>query len=156
MAKTRCLSPLPTTQEKGQVFIWLAVALPVFLVMAGWALDMGRALVFKAELTKACDIAASEVAKQISLEEAERTGSTKMVEDLSGRINAHIGANISATYGATITKIEYSISGGPGDPRYIHVQATARIPLLFMKVLGVHEGTVHAQGWGRIRGLHKG
>lgn len=143
-------------QEKGQIFIWLAVALPVFLVMAGWALDMGRALVFKAELTKACDVAASEVAKRISLEEAERTGNTKIVEDLSGRINAHIGANISATYGATITKIEYSISGGPGDPRYIHVQVTARIPLLFMKVFNVQEGTVHAQGWGRIRGLHKG
>ncbi|MBU4292842.1 MAG: pilus assembly protein, partial [Actinobacteria bacterium] len=52
----------------GNVLIFTAILMPLFILLIGLVTDIGRALVYKEELNKACMIAAEEACKKIDID----------------------------------------------------------------------------------------
>lgn len=132
-------------EERGQVTVLVVCFLPVFILLMGWSIDIGRVLAAKTELAKATDITAQEVAKEIDLNTASVTGE-----------QSYIIANESAEY--WLRKNLHGLNGGKlthvrieQDSKYIYVKSEAEVPLFFSALTGKTSTSIKAQAIGRLR-----
>ena len=68
-------------QNKGSVLLIVAILLPVFILLLGFVVDIGRAFLYKEEINKACMVAAEEASKCIDIEAAQEFGINKLADD---------------------------------------------------------------------------
>ena len=73
--------------EKGSALVLIVIVIPIFLLVTGMVIDIGRAFIIKEELNKACMIAAEEASKCINIDIAEEYG----INTLSTEYNKIIG-----------------------------------------------------------------
>ena len=137
----------------GTVLIMIAFLIPLFLILLGMITDIGRALVFKAELNRACMVASEEATKQINIDLAESSGENVLDEDYSKVIMEYFNKNIYQRSGHRIMGIDYEVFGGVSNPRYIRVGASVDIDCFFFKIIGINSIEIHSHGCGRIRSL---
>jgi hypothetical protein len=123
------------------------VFLPIFILLMGWSIDIGRILAARAELGKATDIAAREVAKEIDMTRATISGKQERI-DLSSSAEGWIKSNLQGLNGGTIDNVTLE-----QDEKYIYIEAEATVPLLFSALTGKTRTTIKATGIGRLRTL---
>lgn len=131
--------------ERGQGTVLIVAFLPIFILLMGWSVDIGRVLAAKTELAKATDIAAQEVAKEIDLSAAAATGEQK-----------HVFATESAQY--WVCENLHGLNGGrltrtsvEQDLKYIYVGSEAEVPLFFSALTGKTSTSIKARAIGRLR-----
>ncbi len=138
--------------EEGQTTIWVVMFLPVFILLLGWSVDVGRVLAAKAELYKACDIASHELAKEIDIGIAQNTGRNIFTINISSRASELVRKNIGNLSGGKL--ISVSATANPQvDPRLVVVRAKARVPLFFSQLAGFNLTEINCTGLGRIRSV---
>jgi hypothetical protein len=137
--------------KKGSTIVLVIILLPVFILILGMIIDIGRAFVLKEELNKACMIAAEEASKCIDIEAAEYSGKNNLSEEYSEVIKYFFHSNYQGNPYSRIKRLENDISGGSGNPKYIEVACEAEIDCFFLKIISIRNIKVHSEANGRLR-----
>ena len=141
------------TSQTGTVFIMLAFLMPLFMMITGMITDIGRALVFKSELNRACMIASEEASKQINMDLAESGGENILDADYGQVVVEYFTENIYLRECHRIKSLEYGVLEGISNPRYLRVNAVANIDCFFLKIIGINSIDIHSSACGRLKSL---
>lgn len=114
-------------------------------------IDIGRALACKAELNKACMIAAEEASKCIDIEAAQDLGINKLENNYSGIIYEYFDKNYVGNSSTAVTYLNHRVVGSVNNPKYIEVYCEAKISCIFLKIIGIDHILVHTKAHGRLR-----
>ena len=136
---------------RGSTLVLMIILIPVFLLIVGMIVDIGRAFVIKEELNKACMIAAEEASKCIDIGIAESSGTNNLSEEYSSTINSSFYNNYKDKSYSKINYLNHTISGGIDNPRYIEVLCEAEIDCFFLKLVSIDTIKVHSKANGRLR-----
>jgi hypothetical protein len=138
-------------KECGSVFVFIIILVPIFLMMTGMVVDIGRAFIIKEELNKACMIAAEEAAKCIDIDSAEEYGNNTLSNNYNEIINVFFYHNFPERDNCQINYLDHSVSGGTDNPRYIEVSCEAEVQCYFLKLVSIDSIKVHSMANGRLR-----
>ncbi|MGM0366694.1 MAG: TadE/TadG family type IV pilus assembly protein [Actinomycetota bacterium] len=138
-------------RQRGSVLVTIAVLMPVFILMIGFIIDIGRAFTYKADLNKACMIAAEEAAKCIDMQIAMDEGRTVLDEQFKDVLLQYFGNNIQKSRSLKLNSLDYEIIDSMDNPRFIRVFSEAEINCYFLKAVGIDIIRIHSSANGRIR-----
>ena len=131
---------LRRTDERGQVFVILAVTLVVLLGSAALVVDVGRAYLAKRHLQSSADAAATAGA----LELPDPVEARNFALNYSGRDGARNDNDKLPSVSATVTT--KCLSFAPCSPvNAVQVEQTTVVPTIFAKVLGIDHFTIRAK-----------
>jgi Flp pilus assembly protein TadG len=140
-----------------QALIWLTVAVPLFVSVAGLAIDGGVLLEERRQLQSVADGAARAGATELDMPRLRASGGTDVQLDptLAGRA-ALSYANQALHTGAqpwrSVPDVEVQIS-----PRRAHVTVQARLPTAFLRIAAINEVPVQADAFADVQyGIHDG
>lgn len=124
------------SDERGTVAVVFALTSLVLFLVAGMAIDLGRVYHTASRISASLDAAALAGAKGMRLENLNNAGVTTLTRqyfdiDFTGPAGA-------GTY-ATVTNFAVDINRNLGS---VGVTATARVPTLFVGLIGINEFTV--------------
>ena len=136
---------------RGSTLVSMIILIPVFLLIVGMIVDIGRAFVIKEELNKACMIAAEEASKCIDIGTAESSGTNNLSGEYSSTINSSFYNNYKDKSYSKINYLNHNISGGINNPRYIEVLCEAEIDCFFLKLVSIDTIKIHSKANGRLR-----
>lgn len=142
---------LANSSSQGSILITAAVLLPILIMLAGLITDIGRALSFKAEINKACMIAAEEASKEIDISIAQETGQNFLHERYGDIVNEFFFLNIQKKDNFSIERLDFQIPGPSSDPKYIVVSCTASIDCFFLRFIGIETVSINSRGYGRLK-----
>jgi Putative Flp pilus-assembly TadE/G-like/von Willebrand factor type A domain len=126
--------------ERGQVFVFLAVTLVVLLGSAALVIDVGRAYLAKRHLQASADAAATAGA----LELPDQVVAQDYALDYSGREGAKNDNDKLPPVSTTVTTKCLSLA--PCSPvNAVQVEQTTIVPTIFAKVLGIDSFTIKAK-----------
>lgn len=137
--------------NKGSTLALIIILIPVFLLIVGMVVDIGRAFVIKEELNKACMIAAEEASKCIDMEIAESSGTNNLSGEYSNIIDYSFYNNYKDKSYSKINYLDHNISGSINNPRYIEVLCEVEIDCFFLKLISIDSIKVHSKANGRLR-----
>jgi hypothetical protein len=141
------------SSNKGSVLITVAILLPVFILLAGFVVDIGRAFLYKEEINKACMIAAEEASKCIDIEAAQELGVNRLADNYPDIIYEYFYRNYNNDTGCTINYLDYNVIENIDNPRYIEVYCEADVSCFFLKIISINDITIHAKANGRLRAI---
>jgi hypothetical protein len=139
----------------GNVLIFTAILMPLFILLIGLVTDIGRALVFKEELNKACMIAAQEACKKIDIDYAQSSGNNILDSSFEQELFKYFEQNYRHKQNFILNYINYDISGGMDNPKYLEVRCEGQIKCMFLKIVGIENIKIHSQANGRLRSLRR-
>jgi hypothetical protein len=137
----------------GNVLIFTAILLPLFILLIGLVTDIGRALVYKEELNKACMIAAEEACKKIDIDYAQSSGNSILDSSFEQELFKYFEQNYRHKQNFILNYINYDIAGGTGNPKYLEVRCEGQVKCIFLKIVGIENIKIHSQANGRLRSL---
>src|SRR4030066_2491270 len=123
--------------NKGSILIIVALLMPLFILLAGFVVDIGRAFAYKEEINKACMIAAEEASKCIDIEAAQEFGLNKMVDDYSDIINEYFYRNYNNGSYCNINYLSYNITDSIDNPKYIAVYCEANVSCFLLNIISI-------------------
>lgn len=141
--------------SRGNVLIFTAILLPLFILLIGLVTDIGRALVYKEELNKACMIAAEEACKKIDIDYAQSSGSSILDSSFEQDLFKYFEQNYKPKQNFILNYINYDIAGGAGNPKYLEVRCEGQVKCIFLKIVGIENIKIHSQANGRLRSLSR-
>jgi hypothetical protein len=147
----------PNHRSAAQALMWMTVALPMFISLAGLAIDGGVLLTARRELQSLADGAARAGATQLDLGRLRASGGVDVALDQSlatDVADAYLRDSLihrtSDWLGATSTHVEV---GG----RRIHVLLTAPVHTAFLRIVHIDELSVSADAFADVQyGIHDG
>jgi len=136
--------------QKGFAIIYVAlIGAFVLIPMAGLAIDFGVVYNVKARLQTACDAAA--IGAGYLLHATTDLGNSTQYNTIINSAQQFFDANYGTTYmGSTITSYSAAATSSTSG-KTITVNATAKVPMLFMRVLGIANSTVAAEAASNVR-----
>lgn len=140
-----------SSSNKGSILIIVALLMPLFIMLTGFVVDIGRALMFKEEINKACMIAAEEASKCIDIEAAQEFGVNRLVDDYSDIINKYFYRNYNIDSGCIINYLSFNVMDSMENPKYIEVYCEANVNCLFLKMISIDNIAIHTKANGRLR-----
>lgn len=150
----RNMAPYSSRENKhaaGSVMTGMALLLPIFILVLGMVIDIGRSLAYKAELSKACMVAAEEATKTIDMITAQGQGINKLDEKYRMTASDFFYANIEDYENAGAEELEIEVFGAEDDPRSIEVRCTGSSKCFFLKIIGISDVDVTGKAIGRLR-----
>ena len=140
--------------ENGTVMVLAAFLMPMFLLLTGAAVDAGRAFVCKAELNKACMVAAEEASKEINMSAAQKEGLVSIdLEDFDNTISEYFNKNILPKENYHVRSLEVDILDSASNPRYVVIKCCTEVDCFFLKIFGIKSIFVNSGATGRLRRL---
>jgi hypothetical protein len=140
--------------NKGSAIIFIAILLPIFLLIIGMVVDIGRAFTCKEEINRACMIAAEESSKYINIEMAQNYGINNLSEDYTKEVYYFFNNNYSEKPNSRINYLGYSVQDSLANPKYIEVSCEAEIDCFFLKLISIENIKVHSKANGRLRRIN--
>ncbi len=137
--------------NNGSTLVLVALLLPIFILLAGMVIDIGRAFLYKEELNKACMVAAEEASKSIDLEAAQDYGINKLSDDYIDILEEYFYRNYKGSPDVSLNLITHNIIGNKDNPKYIEVLAEADVRCFFLKIISIDNITIHTKANGRLR-----
>ena len=138
-------------KENGSALVLTAIMIPLFFLIAGFVIDIGRAFLIKEEMNKACMIAAEEASKYIDIDAAEEYGINTLSDGYNNIIQEFFYYNFSERENFRINYLNHSISGGIDNPKYIEVSCEGEVNCFFLKLIAIEKIKVHSTAKGRLR-----
>lgn len=138
-------------KNKGSVLIIVAMLLPVFILLTGFVVDIGRAFLYKEEINKACMIAAEEASKCVDMEAAQTQGINKLEDNYPDIIYEYFYKNYQDSTGCSINYLDYKVIDSLDNPKYIEVYCEADVSCFFLKIISIDNITIHTKANGRLR-----
>jgi hypothetical protein len=137
-------------REKGFAFIYVTlVGALLLLPMAGMAVDFGMLYNIKARLQTAVDAAA--IGAGYMLHATTNIADPVQLAAIEADAQAYFTANFPTHYfGATVTSYNAVVTGSTAG-KTITVTASANVPMLLLRVLGIQQSTVGARAVSNVR-----
>lgn len=130
-------------EESGAVLAFVAVGMIVFLGMAAYSIDLGRAWFTQRELQRALDASVLAASQDLPDENAATITAHEYGPEATGKNPLKIATATTTTLVVEprcVTSVE-----GPCEPfNALHVQGTAEVPTIFAKIFGIDTMTVRA------------
>jgi Flp pilus assembly protein TadG len=145
------MSPKPQIEgrESGAVLVLVAGSLVVLLLFSGMTIDLGRAYILKAQLSKAVDGAALAAARALSTTTTpERDEAIRIF--LANFPNGYLGTS-SVTNPSTDPNFFNKTYDRDSGANIISVRAQATLPATFLRLAGLNHVTVGSVGEARRR-----
>lgn len=139
----------------GNVLIFTAILMPLFILLIGLVTDIGRALVYKEELNKACMVAAEEACKKIDIDYAQSSGNSMLDSSFEQDLFKYFEQNYKPKQNFILNYINYDIASGIDNPKYLEVKCEAEVKCIFLKIVGIENIKIHSQANGRLRSLSR-
>lgn len=134
-----------TRDEEGSTTVLVVAFLPIVLLLMGLSIDAGRVLAAKAELYKACDVAARKIAEEIDVRDATETGKGVNVStDEDARI--WVEKNLNGLCGGELLGVKVV-----NTEVYVEVESRAEVPLSFSGLTNRRFSIVKVKGIGRLQ-----
>lgn len=140
-----------SNNNKGAVLIIITMLLPVFMLITGFVVDIGRAFLYKGEINKACMVAAEEASKCIDMEAAQSLGINKLEDNYPDIIFEYFYKNYHDSASCHINYLDYNVIGDIDNPKYIEVCCEANIRCFFLKIISIDYIIIHTKANGRLR-----
>ena len=137
--------------NKGSTLVVVATLLPVFILIVGMVVDIGKAMVFKEELNKACMVAAEEASKCIDIEAAQELGVNRLAGNYPDIIYEYFNKNYEIKDYTSINYLNYNVIESTDNPKYIEVTCEAEVECFFLKIVGINNILIHSRALGRLR-----
>jgi hypothetical protein len=141
--------------SRGNVLIFTAILMPLFILLIGLITDIGRALVYKEELNKTCMISVEEACKKIDIDCAQSSGSNILESSFEQDLFKYFDQNYKPKQNCILSYINYDIAGGMDNPKYLEVICEAEVKCIFLKIVGIENIRIHSQANGRLRSLSR-
>ena len=138
-------------QNKGSVLLIVAILLPVFILLLGFVVDIGRAFLYKEEINKACMVAAEEASKCIDIKAAQEFGVNRLADNYPDIIYEFFYKNYKDTDDCSINNLQYNVIESIDNPKYIEVYCEADVRCFFLKIISINSITIHTKANGRLR-----
>ena len=138
-------------RTKASVLVIFAILLPLFILLIGMIIDIGRSLVYKEELNKACMAAAEEATKDIDMSAAQNLGKNILNVSYKNIIYDFFENNYKSKDYCDVDYLDYEVIGGLENPKFIKVSCEAKIKCFFLKIVGIDNILVHSEANGRLR-----
>jgi hypothetical protein len=137
-------------RKKGFAFIYVTlVGCLLLLPMAGMAVDFGMLYNIKARLQTAVDAAA--IGAGYMLHATTNIADPVQLAAITADAQAYFNANFPAHYfGATITSYSATVTGSSSG-KTITVTASADVPMLLLRVLGIQKSSIGARAVSNVR-----
>jgi len=136
--------------QKGSVLVTMAILVPVFILLAGFITDIGRALVYRADLNKACMVAAEEAAKCIDMQIAMDQGRT-VLGDFEDVVILYFENNLERSRSLKVVSLDYEVIESAENPRFIKVYSEGDISCYFLRLIGIDTIRIRSSANGRVR-----
>ncbi|MFH1737243.1 MAG: pilus assembly protein TadG-related protein [Actinomycetota bacterium] len=131
--------------QQGSTTVLVVALLPVFLLLMGLSIDIGRVLAAKSELYKASDLAARELARRIDVTEAAASGNqVRHIANVSAE--DLVEENLDGLAGAALTSVSAVDNG-----TYVLVESGAEVPLPFSGIAGRKTVKIKARSAARLK-----
>jgi len=140
-----------TKKENGSALVLIAILIPLFFLIAGFVIDIGRAFIIREELNKACMIAAEEASKHIEIDAAEEYGTNILSGGYGNIIQEFFYSNFPERDNFRINYLHHSISGGIDNPKYIEVNCEGEADCFFLRLISIQKIKIHSTAMGRLR-----
>lgn len=137
--------------NKGSTLLIVVILMPIFILIVGFVIDIGRAFLYKEEINKACMIAAEEASKCIDIEAAQELGVNKLTENYPDIIYEYFYKNYKVVDDCTINALDYNVIENIDNPKYIEVYCEADVECLFLKIVSIDNIMIHTKANGRLR-----
>jgi hypothetical protein len=137
--------------SRGSILITVAILMPIFILLAGFVVDIGRAFMYKGEINKACMIAAEEASKCIDMEAAQVLGINRLENNYPDIIYEYFYRNYKDADGCKIKYLNYDVIENADNPKYIEVSCEADVSCFFLKIISINNITIHTRANGRLR-----
>lgn len=152
MSRNRALiirvTDLTHAPYRGQVMVWVAVMLPLFLSIVGLAADGGLVFAARRELQNVADSAARAGAQQIDVRAyRESRGRSVVLDEAAARRAAAEYARQGADLNARVDV----------EPQRVRVQVSRDTPISFMRLVGIETVRITASANAEVRhGIERG
>lgn len=123
-------------EAPGQVIVWVAVMLPLFLSVVGLAIDAGSVFAARRELQNAADGAARAGAMQIDVDAYRQSSGENLVLDTAKA--RETAAEYLANEPAEVT------ASVEADRDWVQVEARRKVPTSFLALVGVTTVSISA------------
>ena len=140
--------------SSGSAIVLITILLPIFLLIIGMVVDIGRAFICREELNKACMIAAEESSKCINIEIAQNHGSNTLLDCYADKVYYFFYSNYEEKPNSRINYLNYSVFDNLANPKYIEVSCEAEIDCFFLKLISIENIKVHSRANGRLRRIN--
>ncbi len=137
--------------KRGSILITVAILMPIFILLAGFVVDIGRAFMYKGEINKACMVAAEEASKCIDMEAAQVLGINRLENNYPDIIYEYFYRNYKDADGCKIKYLNYDVIESVDNPKYIEVSCGADVSCFFLKIISINNITIHTRTNGRLR-----
>ncbi len=137
-------------RQKGFATIYLTLVGAFLLIpMAGLAIDFGIVYNVKARLQTACDAAA--IGAGYLLHATTNLAQQSQYNAVTGAAQQFFNANFTTNYMSSSLGSYSAVATSSTSGKTITVNATAYVPMLFMRVLGIANSTVSATAVSNVR-----
>ena len=140
--------------ETATVLITVAILMPLFLLITGMTVDIGRALVYKEEINKACMISAEEAAKEIEVLTAQQSGYSRLDKGRAEEIAAeYFDRNYLQKSGCSIKDFSCSVFDESSNPKYLQVICRGEVECYFLKMFGIGSIKINTAANARLKSI---
>ncbi len=141
-------------KETATVLITVAILMPLFMLIIGMTVDIGRAFVYKEEINKACMVSAEEAAKEIEVLTAQQSGFTRLDVQRAQEIAAeYFDRNYLQKSGCSINDFNCSVFDDSSNPKYLQVNCQAKVDCYFLKMFGIESIKVNSAASSRLKSI---
>jgi hypothetical protein len=141
-------------KETATVLITVAILMPLFILIIGMTVDIGRALVYKEEINKACMVSAEEAAKEIEFLTAQQSGFTRLDTQRAQEIAVeYFTRNYLQKPGSSINNFGCSVFEESSNPKYLQVNCQAKVDCYFLKMFGIEYIKINTAASSRLKSI---
>lgn len=141
-------------KENATVLITVAVLMPLFMLITGMTVDIGRALVYKEEINKACMISSEEAVKEIEVSAAQQSGLSRLDQARAEEIAAeYFNRNYLQKTGCSIIDFNCSVFDESSNPKYLQVTCQGEVECYFLKMFGISSIKINSTANSRLKSI---
>lgn len=141
-------------KETATVLITVAILMPLFMLIIGMTVDIGRAFVYKEEINKACMVSAEEAAKEIEVLTAQQSGVTRLDEQRAQEIAAeYFFRNYLHKPDSSIDDFNCLVFDEISNPKYLQVNCQAKVDCYFLKMFGIESIKINSAASSRLKSI---
>lgn len=141
-------------KETATVLITVAILMPLFMLITGMTIDIGRAFVYKEEINKSCMVSAEEAAKEIEVLTAQQSGFTQLDTQRAQEIAVeYFNRNYLQKSGCSINDFNCSVFDESSNPKYLQVNCQAKVECYFLKMFGIESIKINSAASSRLRSI---
>jgi Putative Flp pilus-assembly TadE/G-like len=144
-------------RTRAQALIWLTVAVPLFVSLAGLVIDGGVLLDERRELQSIVDGAARSGATQLDRSRLRASGGADVQLDpvlATQTARAYADQALASNHEpwSTAPRMQVEVEG-----RRVHVLIQAQLPTAFLRIVAINSVPVQAESFGDVQyGIHDG